>query len=267
MMHPLCKARTHRKAWAGAALLGLCALASGCGGGGSGSAGQPAQPVAIPATPGAMPAHPLLQTLNAQGPVRIMPLGDSNTWGQLVAGSYRTQLYQDLSAEGIRTQFVGSLSNGPEALPSKSNEGHSGWAISDIAGSADAWLKASQPQIVLIMIGTNDIWKQQDTANAPQRLGDLIDQIARDLPQARIVVASVPPMVSADNNSAVVAYNSAIAPLVAARAAQGEHVFYADIYAAEPPADLLDEAHYNADGYAKMAEVWHNVLEHLPAQP
>lgn len=196
-----------------------------------------------------------------------MPLGDSNTWGQFVPGSYRTPLYQDLTAKGIRAQFVGSLSNGPDNLPSKSNEGHSGWTISQIAGSADAWLKVSHPQIVLLMIGTNDVWHQQDPANAPKRLGDLIDQLARDLPRSHIVVASVPPLASAASNSAIVAYNSAIAPLVAAHAAGGEHVSYADIYAATPPADLMDEAHYNADGYAKMAEAWNNVLESLSTQP
>jgi len=211
--------------------------------------------------------QPLLKALNAQGAVRIMPLGDSNTWGQLVPGSYRTQLYQDLAAEGIRAQFVGSLSNGPDSLPSKANEGHSGWTISQIAGSADGWLKASQPQIVLLMIGTNDVWLQQNPADAPQRLGNLIDQITRDLPQSYLVVTSVPPMASVNNNSAVVVYNNAIAPIVAAHAAGGEHVSYADIYDGVPAADLMDEAHYNADGYAKMAQVWNNVLEGLTTKP
>ncbi len=196
-----------------------------------------------------------------------MPLGDSNTWGWLVPGSYRTQLYQDLTAQGIRAQFVGSLSNGPDNLPSKNNEGHSGWTISQIAGGADGWIKAAQPQIVLLMIGTNDVWHQQDAANAPKRLGDLIDQLARDLPHGYIVVASVPPLASANNNSAAAVYNSAIAPLVAAHAAGGEHVSYADIYAATPPVDLMDEAHFNADGYAKMAEIWNNTMERLTVQP
>lgn len=248
----------------------MSAALSGCGGGSSGGspttshlpvkAALPVQPVsALPLT--------LLQALSAQGPVRIMPLGDSNTLGELVPGSYRTQLYQDLTAEGARVQFVGSLSNGPDALPSQSHEGHSGWTISAIAGSADAWLQASSPQIVLLMIGTNDVRGQMDLANAPQRLGSLIDQIARDLPQARIVVASIPPMRSAGNNANVVAFNSAIAPLAAAHAAQGEHVAFADIYSAVPASDLMDEAHFNGDGYAKMASVWNNVLEGLPAPP
>jgi lysophospholipase L1-like esterase len=260
MQRKICVTHNHQRARARLALLGLCAGLCGCGGGGSGTSGPPVQAILTP-------NQPLLQALNAQGPVRIMPLGDSNTWGQFVPGSYRTQLYQDLTTEGIRTQFVGSLSNGPDTLPSKSNEGHSGWTISNLAGSADAWLRASQPQIVLLMIGTNDVWQQRDMADAPKRLGDLIDQIARDLPQSYIVVASVPPMSSLDNNSGIVAYNSAIAPLVAARAAGGEHVSFADIYAAVPPADLMDEAHYNAAGYAKTADVWNDALKSLLSKP
>lgn len=143
----------HKRLGAGVgfALFALCAGLSGCGGGGASVTATKAVQAKATAP------QPLLQALNAQGPVRIMPLGDSNTWGQLVPGSYRTQLYQDLATEGIRTQFVGSLSNGPDALPSKNNEGHSGWTISQIAGGVDTWLKASQPQIVLLMIGTNDI--------------------------------------------------------------------------------------------------------------
>lgn len=257
MPQQFCASRKHKKAGAWLVLLGLAAGVCGCGGGGGGASGPPAQ------TPG----QPLLQALNTQGAVRIMPLGDSNTWGQLVPGSYRTQLYQKLAAEGVQAQFVGSLSNGPDSLPSKANEGHSGWTISQIAGSADDWLKAARPNVVLLMIGTNDVWLQQNPAEAPQRLGNLIDQITRDLPQSYLVVASVPPMASVNNNSAVVVYNTAIPAMVAAHAASGEHVSYADIYDGVPAADLMDEAHYNADGYAKMAQAWNNVLEGLTTKP
>ncbi len=250
----------HKNKGAWLVLLGLAAGVCGCGGGGGSASGPPDPPAQTP-------GQPLLQALNTQGAVRLMPLGDSNTWGQLVPGSYRTQLYQKLAAEGVQAQFVGSLSNGPDSLPSKANEGHSGWTISQIAGSADGWLKAARPNVVLLMIGTNDVWLQQNPAEAPQRLGNLIDQITRDLPHSYLVVASVPPMASVNNNSAVVVYNTAIPAIVAAHAASGEHVSYADIYDGVPAADLMDEAHYNADGYAKMAQAWNNVLEGLTTKP
>ena len=68
--------------------------------------------------------------------LRIMPLGDSITYGTSYAGSYRVRLEKLLAEQGITVQFVGSQINGPPELHSQANEGHGGWKIADIASQA-----------------------------------------------------------------------------------------------------------------------------------
>src|SRR5947207_492514 len=49
-------------------------------------------------------------------PCRILPLGDSLTWGLGYEGGYRVALFQRASAAGKRITFVGSLQNGPPSV-------------------------------------------------------------------------------------------------------------------------------------------------------
>src|SRR3989442_13321837 len=79
-------------------------------------------------------------TAAAPAPLRLMPLGDSITWGvgSPSGNSYRDFLGSRLAAEGHALDFVGSGRNGTMSDPD--NEGHSGWRIGQIAGIADSVL-------------------------------------------------------------------------------------------------------------------------------
>ena len=61
--------------------------------------------------------------------LRLMPLGDSITWGvgSSTGNSYRSALWNELASEGHALDFVGSQRNGTMSDPD--NEGHSGWRI------------------------------------------------------------------------------------------------------------------------------------------
>jgi hypothetical protein len=108
---------------------------------------------------------------DARDVIKIMPLGDSITAGDRYGG-YRRLLYDLLTRDGIRFEFVGSLKGGD--IPNAHHEGHSGWRIDQIeSGIAGGWLDTYRPDLVLLHIGTNDIW-QHKGANASARLSLLI---------------------------------------------------------------------------------------------
>ena len=100
-----------------------------------------------------------------------MPLGDSITRGKgdgnLSVGGYRAFLEDQLAAGGYSFDFVGSLVEGPPSLADKDHEGHGGLRIDQIGAQVQAWLGAADPDVVLLMIGTNDITQNYDLANAP----------------------------------------------------------------------------------------------------
>jgi lysophospholipase L1-like esterase len=189
--------------------------------------------------------------------VKVMPLGDSITDGITVVGAYRIKLWNNITSNGFTVDFVGSASNGPAELGDKNHEGHSGWRIDQLDANINAWMDTSKPKIVLLHIGTNDISQKYDVANAPNRLGSLIDKICAKLPSGgKLYVAKIIPLSYADVKS----YNTQISTVVENKANQGKPVYMVDMFSALTTADLADGVHPNITGYNKMADVWYNAI-------
>jgi len=161
----------------------------------------------------------------------VMPLGDSITDGvgsSAPGGGYRVQLFHDAVQAHKALTFVGSATdpNGPSTLDGKTfprnHEGHPGYTIDDssttsgISPLVDQSIATNHPQIILLMIGTNDTNRNIDVANAPARLGALLDRMIKDAPNALLVVAKITPTMDDGANTSVHAYNDAITGLVQA---------------------------------------------------
>jgi lysophospholipase L1-like esterase len=190
--------------------------------------------------------------------VKIMPLGDSITWGvgSSTSSSYRADLWSRLvGGAGLAVDFVGSGQSG--SVPDTDNEGHSGWRIEQLTASIDGWLATAQPDVVLLHIGTNDMNQNFDIANAPARLGQLLDRIHADRPDATVLVAQIVPSLDATVNARVNSYNAAVPSVVGPRS----YTRLVDLNSTLTAADLSDTLHPNDGGYAKMADLWYAALE------
>ena len=101
---------------------------------------------------------------------RIMPLGDSITAGYgLSVGGYRRELGDKLVSAGYSFTYVGSQNSyNPNGATGLNHEGHSGWTTPQITAivtgsfslnstSAQTIISTSNPNVVLLMIGTNDM--------------------------------------------------------------------------------------------------------------
>jgi lysophospholipase L1-like esterase len=216
----------------------------------------------------------------------ILPLGDSITEGWLPTGGvggYRVELFSKAVLAGKNITFVGSQtsSSAPNTVQNqtfpKKHEGHDGYTIdtgggnSGISGSiTDQAISNYHPNIVLLMIGTNDVNGNIDVANAPTRLGKLIDEITTDSSTALVVVASIIP-INASNNKNAMNYNAAIPGLVSTRAAAGKHVIFVDNYAAfikDPnytTTEMSNYLHPNTAGYAVLGDSFFGAISaYLP---
>ncbi len=179
--------------------------------------------------------------------------------------------------------FVGSGANGPNMVDNvpfpRNHEGHSGWTIKDGMGRdglddmIEGWLKSTPPDIVTLMIGTNDVDINFDLPNAPMRLGVLIDRITTTSPKALVVVAKIVPTTDDGENARVRTYNDAIPALVKTRADAGKHVILVDMYGAFTQAAdyktkyMNDKLHPKDAGYAVMASTWYEAIGgFLPAK-
>jgi lysophospholipase L1-like esterase len=121
------------------------------------------------------------------GPVSIMPLGDSITYGVTAPeastpGGYRGYLADDLASAGLSWTYVGSSEENPPlgADPGRyHHEGHPGYRVDQVAADLDGpdpgagggyWLTGAGlrppagPEVVVLHIGTNDIAQAYDPA-------------------------------------------------------------------------------------------------------
>jgi lysophospholipase L1-like esterase len=210
-----------------------------------------------------------------------MPVGDSITEGccwDSTSGGYRVELFHQALTNSKNITFVGTAPpNGPDTVDGqpfpKENEGYGGYTISQIADLIDDAISSSNPRIVLLKIGTNDINGNIDIDNAPDRLESLINQITDDAPDALLVVSAVIPTTTDSKNLSMQAYNTAIQARAEAAAAAGKHVLFVDNYTvftdnANYKTELMgDELHPNATGYAVLGDSFYNVISsYLPAQ-
>ncbi|WP_329257671.1 ricin-type beta-trefoil lectin domain protein [Streptomyces pseudovenezuelae] len=191
----------------------------------------------------------------APTPLRVMPLGDSITWGvgSPSGNSYRSFLGSRLTAEGHTLDFVGSGRNGTMADPD--NEGHSGWRIDQIAGIADSVLARYRPNVVTLEIGTNDLNGNYQIPTAADRLHALIDQITRAVPDATVLVGTVIISASGTEEANRPAFNAKLPGIVQAEQAAGKHVRLVDM-SALTASDLSDALHPNDSGFGKMADAF-----------
>lgn len=201
----------------------------------------------------------------ASDPCTVMPLGDSITDGYNVPGGYRILLEELVDTDGHSVDFVGSLSNGPAALADQDHEGHSGWRIDQIQRVIVPRMLTYDPDVVLLHIGTNDIFQSYALPTASNRLSRLVTTITTLNPDALVLVATIVPASDGFFESRVVRYNTQVEAVVDALAASGLHVELVDQHAALTASDLADGVHPNATGYDKMAEAWYLALEpYLP---
>ncbi|MER5374300.1 ricin-type beta-trefoil lectin domain protein [Streptomyces sp. NPDC002553] len=187
--------------------------------------------------------------------LRLMPLGNSITWGvgSSSGNGYRSFLRNQLAAEGHAPDFVGSGRNGTMSDPD--NEGHSGWRIDQITGIADSVLARYRPNVVTLEIGTNDLNGNYQIPTAPDRLRALIDRITRAAPDATVLVGTVIISTSGTEEANRPAFNARIPGIVQAAQAAGKHVRLVDM-SALTRADLADALHPNDTGYRKMADAF-----------
>lgn len=214
-------------------------------------------------------------------PIRIMPVGDSITEGKYTTGGYRRPLYQLLKANGYSATFVGKEDNGEPANDTgfstgMENPNHEGYGSARIGmllnggtteGHTSLPMKTSlsnnKPDVVLILLGTNDIMGITSTDKIRDTMEILVNSIFEQIPNVTVLLASIPPIHKIEaRNADVDAYNATLPGIVAKQQALRRRIKFVDIHSAlTDPSDLSgDKVHPSAAGYNKMAALWYSAL-------
>jgi lysophospholipase L1-like esterase len=181
-----------------------------------------------------------------------MRLGDSITVGLAYYGGMVKRFPQ--------FQWVGSQIAGAPMSPNADglHEGHGGWSTAGILQHIDEWLTSSHPNIVLLMIGTNDIGSKFPLNQATDRLEQIATKIVKT--GAQLAIAMIPPLKQWKPEIDVKPYNDFIVNLVDKLSKLGYNVSLVDVGWDESDISS-DKLHPNPKGYRKFADAYAKVLE------
>ncbi len=215
---------------------------------------------------------------NAQRLVRVMPLGDSITDGQPPYNSYRYYLYRKLIDAGYGVDFVGSRIQNKDGSPpdfdfDQNHEGHSGIRADQMLepispGSpvtrVAAWVQATNPDVVLLHLGTNDLWRGDSRASTVAEISQIIDVIRGINPSIKIVLAKLIPL--ANYEGQIAEFNSELAVMAAGKGLPGSPLVLADMHSGFSLSEhTYDNVHPNAAGAGIMADRWFDAVDELLA--
>ncbi len=199
--------------------------------------------------------------------VRIMPLGDTITYGsQEVPAGYREYLRQLLIDGGYKPDFVGTLQT--DAMADPDHEGHVGVDINALSAHVESCLTQlgnadSTPHIILLHVGTKDL-EGTDFIHAADRLAALVDRLGDLCPAAWVVVTTLLDRTdeSGYNEQIRANFNPHVAGIVASRRRAGLRTAFVDLNAAVPANELAaDGVCPNDTGYRHMAAAWFGAIQ------
>jgi lysophospholipase L1-like esterase len=204
--------------------------------------------------------------VHGQVPTRIMLLGDSITAGFVGSdpiGGFRDDLDSLLIAAGAIHDLVGTLNDGVGF--DADHEGHGGWTVDMMADSIDLFLAETNPRIVLIHLGTNDLSANQGVATTLEDMENLLARIFGFRPEMSVHLSALIPR-NDSKDSLNTELNAGYADIVDSLRAGGYAIRTIDHNSAfrENPDwridYLFDHVHPTDAGYAVMARTYFDSL-------
>jgi lysophospholipase L1-like esterase len=213
--------------------------------------------------PAALAAAGLLAAGTASAePLRVMPLGDSLTKGvgSTHGAGYRQAFLRRMHEAGVEVDMVGSFHSGPKDMD-RDHQGHQGQGVAKLDEVTFDELRAERPDVVILMIGTNDAKESQLVPDAFRiRYSVLLDRSLAES-RTRLLAATIPPHRFGRGAKVREAINRIIRQEVDKRAAQGKAVRLVDVYTLlDDRADFVDGLHMNDAGYDKVGNAFADAL-------
>lgn len=256
---------------------------------------------------------PVINQVSAEDDaIKIMCIGDSITDGYTseYVGSYRKFIYHNLTEMGYNIDMVGSKDGGwtPTYTDETSetwefdneNTGYSGYAIKEYGGRSGIYetlistdcLAKTQPDIVTLQIGTNDVIDNHDVDMAGERLEVLVDYILDNIPQdATLFISPIPPldpnrsdvyswfgnyrhsadwseqynddMAAMNVEIALMQYNTQVMAIATKKQKEGKNVVFSEaaFEITDVKTQLFDGVHPNNAGYKAMGNKWAETID------
>ncbi len=231
--------------------------------------------------------HFMLTVFNKQT-TNILCLGNSITNGVDTFNSYRRDLWQLLHAGNYNFDFIGSWGKHHMATDvpvpdfDMDNEGHSGWTFQDILkqpswdstrGNLHEWINNYKPDIVLVELGTNDVFQCRKPGDMFANLNVILYLLREKNKQVKIFLAQIPPLGAqwsdkklcgndTTYHNAIINLNNDFVSYAHEHSTTQSPIILVDQYTGVNPAtDTFDDIHPNTKGEKIMAERWFGAIK------
>lgn len=265
-------------------------------GGATGSGGTPGTDGGVPPTDGNIATGGAKATGGASGSGgtsgtggathtgkwQIMPLGDSIT-----GYCYPQLLSKELIDSGhTNFTFMGKVTNNQSCgsgAPNVQTEGHGGYLVTYLTTDSPAasgkgtltelktWA-AEKPEVVLMEIGTNDVWSNIAPATITSTFSFVVDQFRAQNPSVIFFVAQITPLnpsgcTNPSCESRVEGLNAQIPAWATGKNTAASPIYVVDVWSALDPATYVPNSTWTKDGCHPelpasqlMADKWYAAL-------
>lgn len=243
------------------------------------------------------------KTAFSQESLKILPLGNSITRGTMctngdvnycvdippnLAVGYRKRLYKLLDQAGYNIDFIGSeeYGGGSPGMDDDDNAGFAGVKSSALADLIETgklyynypiepgpYLNYHPAEIILLHIGTNDVYGGLTSVSHVNRLLDAVDDYEASIGKPVLVfVAKIISWQGYDchTHPGTNSFNTNLAALVQSRKNAGDHLVLVDMECdagIDYDVHMTDQLHPTIEGYEKMAELWFQEIDNFNSAP
>ncbi|UPX18944.1 uncharacterized protein EKO05_0009225 [Ascochyta rabiei] len=200
----------------------------------------------------------IVAQVSAQQTVKVMPFGAS-----IVSRCWRANLQTKLRNDKVTNfDFVGSQTGScAGASIDQDHEGHPGSLATDYAknGNLTVWLNANPPDVILMLLGTNDVLiGKKSTGDVLKAYDVLIDQMRAKNPKMYLIFSNLLPLDPKrwpqSGADGIVNLNAAIKQYAPSKNTRASPVVFVDNFTGfDAVADTTDGEHPNDSGNEKMA--------------
>ncbi|KAF2631112.1 carbohydrate esterase family 3 protein [Macroventuria anomochaeta] len=196
--------------------------------------------------------------VSAQQTVKVMPFGASivsRCWRANLQAKLRNDKTTNFDFVGTQTGTCGGVS------VDQDHEGHPGSQATEYAakGNLTVWLNANTPDVILMLLGTNDVLiGKKSTSDIIKAYDVLVGQMRAKNPKMRIIFSNLLPLDPKrwpqSGVDGIVELNTAIQQYAPSISTRDSPVVFVDNFSGfDAVADTTDGEHPNDSGNEKMA--------------